>query len=349
MKKARIVIADNDINYVIPLQQKFVEYYFNKVNLEIISDKDYYRNVFSEPQTIDVVIVSESLFDQSLNRHNIGKIIVLSESADAESNSNYDVCTLYKYNSAKDIFNRITREIARVVDINSEKQENTKAIMVYAAGGGMGKTTISMGLAENLASNYYKVLYINASYLNTFQGYLDNNSPILEPTLYSKITSDEDPYACLKSCFRKEAFTYLPPFKAALISLGLKFDIYEKIVLSAKESNEYDYIIVDVDSGYNESVANLMGKSDKVFLITKQDSKSILSTDILASNISGSNSDKFVYICNNFDVNDCNAIGDLSHRFAITEYVAHIDGLCKKSIKEYSDIAEIKKLSLLIN
>ena len=33
MEKPRIVIADTDISYIIPLQQKFVEEYFEKINI----------------------------------------------------------------------------------------------------------------------------------------------------------------------------------------------------------------------------------------------------------------------------------------------------------------------------
>ena len=44
MGKPRIIIADTDINYIIPLQLKFVEDFFDKVNLEIISDENYFTD-----------------------------------------------------------------------------------------------------------------------------------------------------------------------------------------------------------------------------------------------------------------------------------------------------------------
>lgn len=43
MSKPRIIIADTDISYIIPLQQKFIEEYFEKIDLEIISDPSYYE------------------------------------------------------------------------------------------------------------------------------------------------------------------------------------------------------------------------------------------------------------------------------------------------------------------
>ena len=39
MSKARVIVADTDINYIIPLQLKFAEEFFDAIDLEIISDR----------------------------------------------------------------------------------------------------------------------------------------------------------------------------------------------------------------------------------------------------------------------------------------------------------------------
>ena len=79
MAKPRIIIADTDISYIIPLQLKFVEEFFEKVEIEIITDKEYYNQLFSTPQKADILIVSEELYDVSLQRHNIGNIFLMTE------------------------------------------------------------------------------------------------------------------------------------------------------------------------------------------------------------------------------------------------------------------------------
>ena len=40
MGKPRIIIADTDLNYITLLELKFVEELFDKVNLEMITDKE---------------------------------------------------------------------------------------------------------------------------------------------------------------------------------------------------------------------------------------------------------------------------------------------------------------------
>ena len=59
MAKPRIVIVDSDINYIIPLQMKFVDEFFEKIDLEIITDPIYFNDLFSTPQKIDILIISE--------------------------------------------------------------------------------------------------------------------------------------------------------------------------------------------------------------------------------------------------------------------------------------------------
>ena len=50
MAKPRVIIADTDAGYIIPLQLKFAEDFFEKVDLEIITDTDCFESLFSTPQ-----------------------------------------------------------------------------------------------------------------------------------------------------------------------------------------------------------------------------------------------------------------------------------------------------------
>ena len=58
MAKARINIADTDESYIQSIQLKFVEEFFEKIDLEIITDKEYFESLFSVPQRAYIYIVS---------------------------------------------------------------------------------------------------------------------------------------------------------------------------------------------------------------------------------------------------------------------------------------------------
>ena len=70
MGKPRIIIADTDLNYITLLELKFVEELFDKVNLEMITDKEYFDSLFLTPQKADVMIVSDDFYRETLTIHN---------------------------------------------------------------------------------------------------------------------------------------------------------------------------------------------------------------------------------------------------------------------------------------
>ena len=79
MDKPRVVIADTDENYIQSIELKFIEDFFDKVQLEIITDQEYFERLFMTPQSADILIVSEDLYDMSLQKHNIKNIFVMTE------------------------------------------------------------------------------------------------------------------------------------------------------------------------------------------------------------------------------------------------------------------------------
>lgn len=174
MPKARVIVADTDINYIIPLQLKFAEEFFDAIDLEIISDRSYFEELFASPQKADILVVSEELYDTSLQRHNISNIFLMTEQYEENQTAELNVNRIFKYTSIKEIFNEIIGKSASELKIQKENQK-PKIVLVYSACGGTGKTTIALGIAAALTQNYKKVLYINAARLQTFQCRMENH------------------------------------------------------------------------------------------------------------------------------------------------------------------------------
>lgn len=351
MAKPRIIIADTDVRYIIPLQLRFAADYFEKVDLEIISDKDYFKRLFSVPQKAEILIISEELYDASLQRHNIGIVFLMMEQYEEEQTADLNINRIFKYTSIKEIFNEITGKSAGFLNKGREKRTEAQIIMVYSSAGGVGKTTLALGMAACLTQNYKKVLYINASWLQTFQRMLENKSPITSPEVYSQLVSNTTSlYEDIKHVLRKELFVYLPPFKASLMSLGMDYTVYERLACSAKKSNDFDYIIVDSDTEFDEEKAALIGVADKVIIVTRQDSASVFSTNLLVSSINGINSDKYLFICNDFRNENSNALiaPDANLKFSINDYVEHINNYDMLKVSSFAKIASLQKVSFLL-
>ena len=351
MKKPRIIIADTDFNYIIPLQQKFFEELFEKIDLEIIDNPEYFKELFAVPQMADILIVSQELFDPSLQRHNISHIFLMTELEEEDNTSGRNITRLFKYTSIKEIFSEITGKAAETLNVKTVAKKETQVVLVYSASGGAGKTTIAMGVSACLTKNYKKVLYISADRLHTFQRMLENQTPVSAPEVYAKLTAARDSlYSDVKHVIRREAFFYFPPFRAALLSLGLQYSIYEKLAAAAKRTNEYDYIVIDADAPFDEEKARLLNLSDKVVLVTEQTNMSVFATNTLISNINGVNAEKYLFVCNNFDKDKYNALiaANVKRNFQITEYISHIGDYDQLKCEDLAKNPDIQKTAFLI-
>lgn len=299
MARPKVIIADEDANYIVPLQFKFVTDFFNKIDLEIITDRAYFDDYFSKPQNAEILIVSEELYDSFLQRHNIQNIFVMMEQYDEGGTGELNVNQIFKYTSIKEIFNEIIGKSAGALNVAAVEKKETQIILVTSAAGGVGKTTVAMGVAACLVQNYKRVLYIEAASLQSAQYMLENDTPISSPDIYTKLLNPSDSiYADIKHVIRKEVFSYIPPFKAAIMSVGLSKNIYMDIAVSAKKSGEYDYIVVDTDSVFDEFKADLLNVADKVIFVTKQNRMSVMAVNTLMSNINGVNNEKYLCIQN---------------------------------------------------
>lgn len=350
MSKARVIIADTDINYIIPLQLKFAEEFFDAIDLEVISDRSYFEKLFAVPQKADILIVSEELYDSSLQRHNISNIFLMTEQYEEGQTAELNVNRIFKYTSIKEIFSEITGKSAGALKVQTESQE-PRIVLVYSAGGGTGKTTVALGIAAALTQNYKRVLYINAARLQTFQCRMKNQTPITANDVYAKFcNSNELVYTEIKHIMRHEDFFYLPPFKAATMSLGIEYSVYFNIASSAKKSGEFDYIIIDADSAFDEYKANLLGCSDKVVIVITQSLMSVTATNMLVSNINDITTDKYLFVCNNFlkDMDNYLISPDLPVKFTVSEYIEHFAHCEEMSIIELSKKISIQKTAYLL-
>ncbi len=351
MAKPRIIIADTDVNYIIPLQLKFAEDFFEKVDLEIISSEKYFEELFSSPQRADILIVSEELYSQNLQRHNIAHIFVMNEQFEEEQTADLKINHIFKYTSIKEIFNEIIGKSADVLKIEKNGRQETQVVLFYSASGGTGKTTVATGVSASLTKNYKRVLYINAARLQVFQHMLENHSAITAADVYAKLaTATSNVYSDIKHVIRKELFSYLPPFKAALMSLGLSYSIFEKVISSAKKSGDYDFIVVDADITFDEDKAALFNVADKVIVVVNQTLTSVLATNVLVSNINGANTEKYVFICNDFDKEEDNALisPNVKLKFSVSDYIDHFNHYASMKPDDLSKESTIQKVAFLI-
>lgn len=301
MNKPRIVIVDEDLNYILPLQFKFMSEYYEKVDIEIITDMEYCNLFFSKPQNIDVLVMAENLYTKEIQLHNISKQILLSEEKTIESRIDENTVKISKYSNINELFGCIVGNSKQIFNQSSASKKETKIISVISACGGTGKTTIAMGICEALEEQNMKALYINAGRLQYFNYYLNNKSEIKDSSCYVGLSrTDANAYKCVKDYILKEKFSYIPPFKAALMSVGLKYDVFERIAVSTKDENVFDYIVLDIEDSFDNEKTRLLDISNFVIVVTEPEGRVVYCTNELVSNLSMGDTSKYLFLENKF-------------------------------------------------
>ncbi|MCI6359152.1 MAG: AAA family ATPase [Clostridiales bacterium] len=349
MSKPVVILADPDyMGYLDQLQVKFVEEQMNDIELEVITDPEYFRLYFSTPRRAGVLVVSEEFYHPDLHKHNIQHVFLLSEQPDvAGGTENLSVQKLQKYSSVKSIYNAV---VSLCPDIFGTHQtlKTTQVIAVTSPFGGSGKTTTALGISACLAQSYKKVLYVDAEQIQTFQYFLENQGAVPMAAMQKLLNSDEQLYSGLLSYLRKEQFSYLPPFPVALNSAGLEPKHLLEFIRAARESGDYDYVVVDTDSVFDAFKISLFSLADRVILVTEQDAYSVFRTRQYLSNFNYKDSDKYLFICNRYVISEENALLGASQFFSISEYVESRTETITKC-KDLTELDGFQKLAYMLS
>lgn len=323
MANIKILLADADDKYLMPLERKFIDGLEDKADLIVITDPDYLKRFFSTPQKIDILIINEELYDTELERHNIANTFVLTEQEISDGKSgDSEMNRIYKYTSVKEIYNEvINKSSTRSVPLNNT--EETKIIMMYSPIGGIGKTTFSAALCEAIVKYHKKVLFIGMDSLQTFGSVIGDLPAMESGTEKMMIEKNEYIYEIVKSKIVVKGFDVLPPFYLSLPSLNVKGEDYINLLNSIKGTKDYDYIIVDGTSDFTEDISRMMGTANHTIIIAGQDKSAVYKLECLLRNIDCSDNERFVFVCNKYQSNKENHL--MNNRFTqsckISEYI----------------------------
>mgnify|MGYP001054681070 CR=1 FL=1 len=359
MSRARVIVADADINYIMPFQLKFAEDFSEKIDLEVVTEETFFREMFLKPQKADILLVSDSWYDPSLRRHDISHIFVLTEQpgSDDENGEHGEkkeepgLHYLFKYTSIRGIFNAILSRSSECLTGIPAVRKETQLIVVCSGCGGTGKTTVALGLSACLDANYRRTFYLNAARLQIFQHMLQNRSPVSEREVYMRLNDAADlSYDDIRHVVRREGFSYLPGFRASLMSLGMSFRVYGKIISAVRRSKEYDCIVVDTDVIFDEEKAALIDRADKVIVVTGQNRASVYATDMLLKNLSGINGEKYIFVCNDFRKNQRNTLNSPEEPagFTVSEYIDHLNDYDSMTCGDLAALPGIQKIAFLV-
>lgn len=282
MTKPLLVIASPDDRMATMLVLRLVRQLEGQAEYEVFTEESAFRAYMAGKRTVDVLIVSDMWGRPASPGQRIGLELVIAGDGNAA-----DVAD---------------RAASFCREREERRREGTQVLMVYSPSGGSGKTSLALGLSENLVRMGHKTIYIDAEYLQTFQFWLDEDEALSEG--HSLFSGDQmDFWRDLQPLIRNRGFDYLLPFKESLAELKIDFTIFWHIVRCAVQSGVYDYLVLDTDSVWNSSKESLAELSDHVLVITDGRRDSLYKLDQLSGrlgSLSSENEGKYLFICSDY-------------------------------------------------
>lgn len=333
MSKPKIVLADTDEKYLEPLVNKFIDELAGMIELEVISDREYFKEYFSIPQRVDMLIVNQEMYSQELQKQNMKCICILTEQTRALEMDDPTIKTVYKYGSMKEIFHEIIHEAGHRLNMIQQDNIHTQIITICSGIGGVGKTSIALSLSEYLAKNHRKVLFISAESLQSFRFFLQDKRELSKEACFILKENPALVYQKLKQFLRTEVFDYLPPFSNVLPSLNLSFSLYKNLILNVADSKEYEFIIIDTQTGYTEELMNILEISDHIIVAFLQDELSKEKNTFLLKNIKYDDREKYIFVCNQYNKELPNALEQLRN-IEIAGYIEYNKQMHGKKLTE---------------
>ncbi|PKM65402.1 MAG: hypothetical protein CVU95_15850 [Firmicutes bacterium HGW-Firmicutes-2] len=297
-----IILVDSNERYLAPLELKLIEKFGANIDLHIITDQIFLTSFFNSPRKVDVLVINEEWYSPEFERHSIDFTFILSE-VEVDENRDDKCHKIYKYTSVIKILNDI------VDKSNLEANDialNTQVIMAYSPIGGVGKTTLSLGLCAALSKQHRRVLYMNTESFQSFQFMLKDKRYCTNGFEKLLGTRPENIMRIFQGAVGKELFNYVLPFKQATSALNIVAEDYTYLLDSIKASGQFEYIVMDSTVDFTVEKSMMMRHCDKVLIATMQDEISVMKLEPLINNIDCSNQNKFVFVCNKYKENEKN-------------------------------------------
>lgn len=273
MERLNLIIFDYDNEYVEALSNLFNKRYYKYFRITGINDYKQLEDIISAAKKVDILLVNEGLSNRVSSLKFIKNIIYLCEN---KTNQDVDEGKVYKYQSCSSIYNsikRIYKSINKNVDFEEDDDESY-LITVSSPIGGVGKTSIAMGIVNKMVSNGKKVLYINLEEINAMSIFFDikKNYKNISDLFYNVNENQENVKSIINSIVNKSenGIWYINPPNSTLDLAELTSNNFIKSINCLKMLTDFDYIIADLGSAFNTIYSSLLQIADKNLLIIQQ-------------------------------------------------------------------------------
>lgn len=267
--KVKLVLVDSDKQYVDRFLNSIVPDYEDKIEvLAYTSPEQLKADKYARGDVY--LISSEYIFDKSDFPAGCG-IAYFTESKEIASYHGENA--IAKYQRLNDIYTEILNLYAEssgiVIKDDTKNNGQVKMYIVTSGMGGTGKTTISVGIAQYLAMQGKKVLYVSLEALgNTEIYFVRGTQGDLGDIIYMLKSKRNNISIKLENIIQKDfmGVYYISSSENPYDLESLTIDDIKALIYEIK-ALKYDCLVVDMDSGIEEKYMELLLKAEKIVYV----------------------------------------------------------------------------------
>lgn len=272
--KHTLVFLDTAKEFIGRYEEELIKRYADRVDIHIITDNEFAEDYFNTMESIDLLILPEADYHDSLQGKKLRRILLLKNEIDEEeSDLPRNVKVMLNFLPPEEIFEEITDFFARLdleMTAPEEKEgKGTKVIAVYSPIGGCGKSLMAIGLARKLKRLDQKVLLVGCDDLQSFEVFMEDNDYADDGLAEALREPNEDTYWTILQNIGYDEFSYLKPFRRVPHAVGVGRTQMRSFVNLMREKGDFDILILDVGTRVDEAGVGLMERADEIVLITE--------------------------------------------------------------------------------
>ena len=294
MARLKLVIADHEEDYVKRFSDFIAYKYSNRFQISYFTKYDCLLNfIENEGVKIDILLLDMDMYAEGIPLDKVRTVIILTKGNQSVNDKECNKINKYQHGDT------LVGDIMGIYTLENEdgsghmftnKNRTSKIATFFSPAGGSGATCVALASSVQCAMRGMRVLYLDFQSLNSTEMFFGpSKSPGLSEILYSLKENGVNLAAKIEA-LRCVDEKYNIHFFAAAQSTAELWEVtpreYVAFIHQIRCMGYYDVIFIDTSADFALRNAEVLGSSDCVFIIVRQDVLSIKKTEVLLDEIS---------------------------------------------------------------
>lgn len=287
MSKIRILIADRDKDYNKSLADYLMYHFPQSIEVDSCSDEALLNEYIKGQEIkIDILLLNENFKPVCEKIPEEIMVITLIEEKKIFSENRKSIC---KYQCGDEIINQVLSLCAGKSLCGSlvyRDSKRSRVVAVYSSAGGVGKTTLAIGLSIQTAWEGKNIFYLNLENIPSTELYLggEQESSLSNVLYYLKHNKKDNIFTKIEAAKCIDPVYRISYFKRPDSLQDIKENLAEELGLLIEQlasGGQYERVFIDMSSCFDGNTISVLEICDDILLVYTPDAISKVKTGML--------------------------------------------------------------------